>query len=276
MAGDNLPTVFLPHGAGPCFFMDWQPADTWNRMADWLRRLPDLAGGVPRAVLVISAHWEAAAFTVNARAAPGLLYDYYGFPAHTYRLAWPAPGAPELAEEVRDRLRGQGIGSESEHERGLDHGVFVPLKVAFPQADVPVVQLSLRAGLDPEEHIAVGRALTPLRRQGVLIVGSGMSYHNMRRLRRGGPAVDPASERFDAWLAETVALPRAEREQRLAAWERAPGARNAHPSAEHLLPLHVAAGAGGDDTGGKAFEDRVLGSVQSAFVFGSPVSDQRA
>ncbi len=141
--------------------------------------------------------------------------------------------------------------------------------MAFPQADVPVVQLSLRAGLNPAAHMAAGRALAPLRDDGVLIVGSGMSYHNMRQLRRGGPAVDPASERFDTWLAETVGLPRAEREQRLADWERAPGARNAHPSAEHLLPLHVAAGAGGDDPGGKAFEDRVLGSVQSAFVFGA-------
>ncbi|MCO6440613.1 MAG: dioxygenase [Nitrococcus mobilis] len=248
--------------------MDWQPHGTWDRMASWLRGLVYQVGGKPKALMVVSAHWETAAFTVNGQVQPELLYDYEGFPEHTYRLTWPAPGAPALAAEVQTLLAAEGLAVAEDHERGLDHGVFIPMKLAFPEAEVPVVELSLRSGLDPGEHLVAGRALAALRRQGVLIIGSGMSYHNMSRLRQGGAALDPDSERFDAWLAETVALPRAQREQQLIEWARAPGARASHPREEHLLPLHVVAGAAGDDPGLKVFEDQVLGSVQSAFLFG--------
>ncbi|WP_458524416.1 DODA-type extradiol aromatic ring-opening family dioxygenase [Onishia taeanensis] len=264
-----LPTVFLPHGAGPCFFMDWQPAGLWDRMAAWLGGLTDVLKVKPRAILVVSAHWQAEAFTVNAQAAPPLYYDYYGFPDHTYRLSWPAPGDPSLAAAVRERLSAAGVPTAEEHRRGLDHGVFIPLKLVFPEAEVPVVQLSLKEGLDPAEHLAMGRALAPLREQGVLIIGSGMSYHNMARLTRGDTAVDPDSQAFDAWLSETVALPAEARASRLKDWSAAPGARGAHPEEEHLLPLFVAAGAGGEAPGVKAFEDEVMGSVHSAFVFGA-------
>lgn len=264
----KLPTVFVPHGAGPCFFMDWDPADTWDRMATWLRGVVELAGAKPRMIVAVSGHWEAPAFTVNAQRAPGLLYDYSGFPEHTYRLTWPAPGSPELAARIRQLLSNAAFESAEEHGRGLDHGVFIPMKLAFPAADVPVVQLSLRVGLDAAEHLAMGRALEPLRRENVLIIGSGMSFHNMRRLRSGGTDVDPDSQRFDAWLAETVALPRADREQRLVHWDRASGGRASHPREEHLLPLHVVAGAAGEDAGERVFTDHVMGSVQSAFRFG--------
>ena len=265
----TLPTVFLPHGAGPCFFMDWPPAGTWDRMGGWLRGLVDHVGARPRALVVVSAHWEAPAFTVNAQAAPALLYDYSGFPEHTYRLAWPAPGAPDLAARIRALLTGAGIDSGEEHRRGLDHGVFIPLKLAFPDADVPVVQLSLKAGLDPAAHLALGHALAPLRDDGVLIVGSGMTFHNMRRFKAAGAGVDADSQRFDAWLAQTVALPRAERERYLIDWAQAPGGRASHPREEHLLPLHVVAGAAGDDAGAQSLADTVLGSVQSAYLFGA-------
>ena len=268
MSPSTLPTLFVPHGAGPCFFMDWEPADTWSRMASWLRSVPELIGAQPRALLVISAHWEAPHFSVNAQAAPPLLYDYSGFPPHTYDLEYPAPGSPEIAAEVRALLADAGISSEAEHARGLDHGVFIPMKVAFPLADVPIVQLSLKRGLDPVEHLALGRALAPLRRSGVLIIGSGMSYHNMRRFSINDTDLDPDSVRFDAWLAETVGLPPDIREQRLTAWAAAPGGRASHPREEHLLPLHVVAGAAGDDAGQRAFQDRVIGSTQSAFMFG--------
>lgn len=264
-----MPTVFLPHGAGPCFFMDWQPADTWDRMGGWLRGLTAQLDVAPTSILVVSAHWEALEFTVNAQSAPSLLFDYSGFPEHTYRLTWPAAGSPALAARVRELLGDANIASAKDHQRGLDHGVFIPMKLAFPEADVPVVQLSLRRGLDPAEHLALGRALAPLRSEGVLIIGSGMSFHNMQRFRRdGGDGVDADSQRFDAWLAETVSLPRVEREMRLVNWAQAPGGRESHPREEHLLPLHVIAGAAGDDAGHKAFEDRVLGSVQSAYLFG--------
>lgn len=268
-ANDALPTVFMPHGAGPCFFVDWNPPGTWDRMATWLRGLAAQLGTKPKAMAVVSAHWQASLFTVNTQSAPGLLYDYSGFPAHTYQLTWPAPGTPALAGQIRELLAGADIDSAEEHERGLDHGVFIPLKLVFPDADVPVAQLSLRAGLDPAQHIAAGRALAPLREEGVLIIGSGMSFHNMPRLRAGGPGIDPDSQRFDQWLSETVALPRRQREQRLLSWAEAPGGRAAHPHAEHLLPLHVVAGAAGDDPGRKVLEDHVLGSVQSAFMFGA-------
>lgn len=263
-----LPTVFLPHGAGPCFFMDWNPPDTWRRMETWLRGLIDRIGTRPEAVVVVSAHWEAPVFTVNTQARPGLLFDYYGFPDHTYHLTWPAPGDPALAGRVRQLLEAVGLVSGEDHHRDLDHGVFIPLKLVFPDADVPVVQLSLREGLDPAEHLALGRALEPLRREGVLIIGSGMSYHNMARLRLGGKSADPDSRRFSDWLTETLALPRVEREKRLTGWSRAPGGRLSHPREEHLLPLHVVAGAAGEDRGRLAFEDQVIGSVQSAFLFG--------
>jgi len=263
-----LPTLFVPHGAGPCFFMDWEPADTWLRMEAWLRAVPGLLGARPSAVVVVSGHWEAPAFTVNTQPAPPLLYDYSGFPPHTYQLEYPAPGSPELASRVQALLDNAGLSSATEQQRGLDHGVFIPMKLIYPQADLPVVQLSLRHGLDPAEHIAAGRALAPLRREGVLIIGSGMSYHNMRRFRFDDSAPDPDSVRFNQWLAETVAQPSTEREQRLADWAQAPGGRASHPREEHLLPLHVVAGAAGEQAGRQAFEDRVLGSMQSAFIFG--------
>ncbi|MDD3763914.1 MAG: class III extradiol ring-cleavage dioxygenase [Nevskiales bacterium] len=264
-----MPTVFVPHGAGPCFFMDWDPPDTWRAMGDWLRALPRLVGATPQALLLVSAHWEAPRFAVNGRAHPGLLFDYGGFPPHTYELRWPAPGAPALAERAAQLLAGAGIEIEIEQRRDWDHGVFIPMMLAFPQADVPVLQLSLRAGLDPAEHLAVGRALAPLREEGVLIVGSGMSYHNLRAFFSGSPAVLAASRSFDDWLAETVACPAPEREARLQRWQEAPAALASHPRAEHLLPLHVVAGAAGGDPGAKVFEDVVLGSVQSACLFGA-------
>jgi aromatic ring-opening dioxygenase catalytic subunit (LigB family) len=269
MSSELLPTIFLPHGAGPCFFMDWPPAGSWDAMADGLRGLTSRLDVAPKAIVVVSAHWEAPVFTVNTQSTPGLLYDYSGFPEHTYRLTWPAPGAPPLAARMRKLLASSGLDSAGDAQRGLDHGVFIPMKLVFPQADVPVVQLSLRRGLDPAEHLALGRALAPLRGDGVLIIGSGMSFHNMQRFQRDNGGVDADSQRFDAWLTETVAMPRSERERRLIDWEQAPGARASHPREEHLLPLHVIAGAGAGDPGSKLFETRVLGSLQSAFVFGA-------
>lgn len=263
----RLPTIFLPHGAGPCFFMDWQPADTWNRMRAWLAGLVTELGVQHRALLVVSAHWQAPVFTVTDQARPELLFDYYGFPEATYQLTWPAPGDPDLAANVRQRLEQTGLPNAGASDRGLDHGVFIPMKLSFPDASLPVVQLSLRRGLDPQEHLAMGKALAGLREQGVLIIGSGMSYHNMTRFRSGTDAIDPASRQFDDWLTDTVQATPDERTDRLIAWADAPGARIAHPEEEHLLPLHVVAGAGSNSRGQRLFTDTVMGSVQSAFVF---------
>lgn len=264
-----LPCFYLPHGGGPCFFMDWElgPADTWDRMEALLRGLLGTLPARPRALLVISAHWEADPVRINGSPQPELIYDYYGFPPHTYELRYPAPGDPALAARIAGSLHAAGIAAAVDPAHGLDHGVFIPGLLIHPPADIPVVQISLHPGLDPAFHLALGAALAPLRREGVLILGSGMSYHNMAILMRQ-PQRNPAGEAFDAWLAESCALPRIERDSRLAHWAEAPGAREAHPREEHLLPLHVVAGAAGEDRGQRIYRDRVLGAPVSAFAFG--------
>jgi len=267
-----MPTLFIPHGGGPCFFMDWDPPDEWDRHRQYLRGLSATLPERPKALLVISGHWEEPAFTVQCNAAPPLLFDYGGFPPQTYELTWPAPGDPALSDRVYDLIRAAGLPAAKETARGFDHGIFVPLKVAFPDADIPCVQLSLANDLDPERHIALGQALAPLREEGVLIIGSGNTYHNMgvmMRSMRGGPQDDTAGTEFDAWLTEAVTCADPdERNRRLAHWSEAPGGRAAHPREEHLIPLHVVAGAAGSDIGRKTLEDKVLGVLESAFRFG--------
>src|SRR3954468_16201058 len=202
----TLPTVYLPHGAGPCFFMEWQrgPADTWDRTAAYLRGLVASLPERPKAILVVSGHWEAPAFTVGSAPSPELIFDYYGFPETTYELTFGAPGSPGLAKRIRALLAEAGLPAAEDPGRGWDHGVFVPLKLVTPDADIPVVQLSLKADLDPAAHLAAGRALAPLRDEGVLIVGSGMSWHNMRGF---GPAYSAKAATFDAWLETALTDP---------------------------------------------------------------------
>ena len=263
----TLPTLYIPHGAGPCFFMDWTrgPADTWDATAAWLKGLVANLPERPKAILMISGHWEAPVFTVGSAPAPPMLFDYNGFPEHTYRLAFAAPGSPALAARVQELLRGAGIPTARDATRGYDHGVFVPLLLATPDADIPVVQLSLRADLDPGAHLDAGRALAPLRDEGVLIVGSGMSWHNM-----GGfsPAFTVRSEAFDAWLGRAVANP-AGRDEALRRWDQAPYAREAHPREEHLAPLFVAAGAARGEPGRLSFRDTVMDVTISGYRFGA-------
>ncbi len=253
------PALYIPHGGGPCFFMPPPPDEParWIAMGDYLRRLPSMLPGRPDALLVVSGHWEMRNPTVLAALKPGLLFDYYGFPPYTYELTYPAPGAPDLARTVRMLLAEAGFESDEALERGYDHGVFVPMKVAFPEADIPILQLSLRTGLDPAEHIAIGRALAPLRARNILIIGSGLSFH-----------CAPA-DAFDRWLTEVLcdgAI--ADREAKLAHWSAAPGARLCHPREEHLLPLMVAAGAGAGAAGSHAFRGTIWGKAVSAFHFG--------
>jgi aromatic ring-opening dioxygenase catalytic subunit (LigB family) len=195
------------------------------------------------------------------------LYDYSNFPPHTYRLTYPAPGAPELAAKVRKLLAEAGIESDTELERGYDHGIFIPLKVSFPEADIPILQLSLQNGLDPSRHMAIGKALASLRAENILVIGSGLSFHNLRAL--GDPSVDAPAEAFDHWLTETLcSVPPKEREARLAQWSRAPAARICHPREEHLLPLMVAVGAASDEPGQQKFSGKIWGKAVSAYHFG--------
>jgi aromatic ring-opening dioxygenase catalytic subunit (LigB family) len=266
----RLPTAFVPHGAGPCFFMEWTrgPADAWDRTASFLRGFVAALPERPRAVLAISGHWEERVFTVGSAPRPAMIFDYSGFPEHTYRLRYDAPGAPDLAHRVRGLLDGAGMPAAEDPARGFDHGVFVPLMLMLPDADVPVIPLSLAAGLDPAAHLAAGRALAPLRDEGVLILGSGMSWHNMRGF---SPAYTARSERFDAWLHDALADP-ARRDEALRNWAAAPHAREAHPREEHFAPLFVAAGAADGERGRRVFRDVVMDVALSAYVFGAPSS----
>jgi len=262
------PAFYIPHGGGPCFFMTWTagPPDTWDRMGAWLGQLGATLADRPAAIVIVSAHWETPVVAVTSAEQPPLIYDYYGFPQHTYALRYDAPGDPEIARDIVDRLNAAGIGAAPDPSRGFDHGVFIPLKVMFPEADIPVVQVSLHESLDPALHLAIGRALAPLRQRNILLIGSGMSYHNLP-LMMSGAAVLEDSDRFDSWLFETCGMAPAARDPRLCAWNTAPAALDAHPRAEHLLPLMVAAGASADTSGRRIFSDRVMGSTVSAFAF---------
>ena len=271
----RLPTLYIPHGGGPCFFMETPPGlprDLWDRMAVYLRGIDASLLTRPQCLLVISGHWEAERPTVNTATRPPLLFDYYGFPEHTYRLTYPVAGSPSLARRVRELLAAADIPSDEEPERGLDHGVFIPFKLVYPDADIPLVQLSLNRNLDAATHMALGRALEPLRDEGVLIVGSGMSYHNLRDFFSSDPRAMRAAVEFDDWLNEAVTeTDSATRAQKLAAWRQAPGARAAHPRAEHLIPLMVAAGAAGQDPGRRSYNEPLLGKPVSGFQFGWPM-----
>ncbi|WP_404710357.1 DODA-type extradiol aromatic ring-opening family dioxygenase [Sphingomonas sp. MMS24-J13] len=266
----TMPTFFIPHGGGPCFFMDWTlmggPADTWNRTEAWLRGLLASLPEQPKGIVVISGHWEEKAFTASTATAPGMIYDYNGFPPHTYHLQYPAPGAPALAERVVELLTAAGLPARTDPSRGFDHGVFIPFLLIAPDASIPIVPLSLKSDLNPEEHLAAGRALAALRDEGILIVGSGMSFHNMGAFFR--PAATQPSAVFDQWLTQAIEADPSARWQALARWAEAPAGRLSHPREEHLLPLMVAAGAGGESAGTRAFKDNVMYADVSAFRFG--------
>jgi aromatic ring-opening dioxygenase catalytic subunit (LigB family) len=263
----RMPVVFLPHGGGPWPFVDLGMVSRpeVEELAGYLRSLRALPKTPPKALLVISAHWEERVPTLMTSPKPPMLYDYYGFPPASYQITWPAPGQPALAARVRELLREHGLESASDEQRGFDHGTFIPLKLTYPEADVPTVQLSLVQGLDPTQHLALGRALAPLRDEGVLIVGSGMTFHNLRKF---GPAGQQDSETFDAWLRESMVLEDAARDRRLASWQEAPAARAAHPREEHLLPLMVVAGAAGADRATVAWNGTFGGVRLSAYHFG--------
>lgn len=267
-ATQRMPVYYVPHGAGPCFFMDWKPADTWDRMAAFLKGVAATLPAKPKAIVLVSGHWLEPQFTATGHANPDLIYDYYGFPPHTYELTYPAPGAPELAARLAQLISENGGKAAVDAQRGFDHGVFIPLKLMFPDAQIPVVQLSLRSDLDPAAHLDAGRALASLRDEGVLIVGSGMSFHNMRAY--GDTTYTSLSEAFDAWLTTTVESPAHERNARLEAWSEAPHARDCHPprAEEHLLPLMVVAGAAQESPGSKVYSERIMETAISAFRFG--------
>jgi aromatic ring-opening dioxygenase catalytic subunit (LigB family) len=243
--------------------------DSKSKSADFMRNLRSIAGlpRNPRAILVVSAHWEESEHTVLTSARPGLYFDYYGFPDHTYKLEWPVPGAPDVAKLVVDQLKLSGIKCLEDSKRGLDHGVFVPLKLAYPEADVPVLQLSLKKNLDIADHLRLGEALQPLRTQGILIIGSGQTTHNFGAM---GVAKTPDwCHRFGHWFHDALTntnYTAAQRRQLLANSQRESSFSSAHPRIEHYLPSIVVCAAAGFQPGVILYEEIVLGAMMMSSV----------
>lgn len=264
-----MPVLYIPHGGGPLPLLGEQNHRALTAFLQTLgAHLPR-----PKALLMISAHWEEPIAYVSSAAAPAMIYDYSGFPPESYQFQYPAPGHAELANKMIELLSAQGIAAALNPSRGFDHGTFVPLMLIHPAADIPVVQLSLLKSLDPAAHIALGRALAPLREDGVLIIGSGLSFHNMQAFFSGAPEVRGRSEKFDDWLTQLLTAAdgsTAARQASLEQWQHAPEARYCHPREEHLLPLHVCFGAasGASPQAARNFTGTLFNTCISGFIWG--------
>lgn len=262
---NNAQIVYFSHGGGPLPILG-DPGhkamvDFMNHLSSQLRR--------PEAILVISAHWEETPATVLGAGRPEMFYDYYGFPDEAYEINYPAPGSPELAKKIIGLLEKNGLAGRVDNERGFDHGLFIPLKLMYPEADIPSLQLSLLRGLNPGAHIALGKALRELKGEKILVIGSGFSFHNMNAFAwQGNDAADARNDTFQNWLinVSTSSIPPADREQRLIDWEKAPYARYCHPREEHLLPLHVCVGLA-DKPAKLIFDDKILGKRSVGFLW---------
>ena len=266
MSHTTLPTLFVSHGGGPWPFVDGM-REMFAKSAREFAALPGRLPARPKAVLVITGHWEAPEFSVSTSEHPPMDYDYSGFPPHTYQLQYPAPGSPALAARVTALLATGGIACQQDPTRGFDHGTFVPLGLMYPQADMPIVLLSMKSGYNAAEHFRVGQLLAPLRDEGVLILGSGLTFHNMRGF--GNPASTPVAAAFERYLNDAVTQPdAAQRQHLLEHWTQGPGARLTHPREDHLIPLLVAAGAAGADRGERIFVDHALAVDMASYQFG--------
>lgn len=268
MATQLSRVLYIPHGGGPLPVLG---DERHKHLAVFLRGVAK-ALGRPSAILVVSAHWEEGEPTITSASRPDLIYDYYGFPPQSYELQYPAPGAPRLAGTIQALIEASGVKAKLDDRRGFDHGLFVPLLLMYPEAHIPCLQLSLLESLDPAEHIALGSAIAALRRQNVLIVGSGMSFHNMREFFVSDEKSNDACNQFDGWLRETCTDPELSadnRKKRLLDWERAPAARFCHPREEHLLPLYVCYGAAAVETptATVVFNEEVMGKKVTALLW---------
>lgn len=235
--------LYIAHGGGPMPLLgDQSHHDMVEKLREAAAKMPK-----PSAILVISAHWETDVPHVTNAAKPELIYDYYGFPPESYAIEYPAPGEPTLAEQVLGAITAAGIEAKGDAIRGFDHGLFVPLKLMYPDADIPCIQLSLMNHLDAEAHIKLGQALQTLDYDNLLILGSGFSFHNMRAFFAPNHAeADSQNAAFQAWLELVCSdqdMDEHQRQHMLVNWQEAPHARFCHPREEHLLPLHVCYGA---------------------------------
>jgi 4,5-DOPA dioxygenase extradiol len=257
--------VYFSHGGGPLPIL----GDASHKaMVEFMTRLPSQLT-TPDAILVISAHWEESAVTVLGAPPPAMFYDYYGFPEEAYAINYPAPGNPELASRISGLLEKNNIPTRIDSRRGFDHGLFIPLKLMYPRADIPSLQLSLLRGLHPAAHLALGKALRELLPENILVIGSGFSFHNLGAFTwTAEDEADPANDAFQDWLIEvcTGSISPSERENRLIEWAQAPSARYCHPREEHLLPVHVCQGMA-DNPAQLVFDDQILGKRAVAFLW---------
>lgn len=258
--------LYLSHGGGPLPLLGDKAHE---ELVAFLKKVTPALGS-PSAILVISAHWEEDKPTITSGASPSLIYDYYGFPDESYSIEYPAPGAPMLAQKTTELLQHQGIDASLTDQRGFDHGLFVPLKIMYPEANIPCLQLSLVKSLRPDEHIRIGQALAGLLAQQVLVIGSGFSFHNLKAFFAPSTMETQAmNDVFEQWLIDTCTnrrITESEREQRLISWESAPAARYCHPREEHLLPLHVCYGVAGAPAR-QAFRFEIMTKKASAYLW---------
>lgn len=258
--------LYLSHGGGPLPLLGDEAHQEMVENLEYLARtIPE-----PSAVIVVSAHWEAPRPTLTGAEQPSLIYDYHGFPGAAYRIQYPAPGNPYLAQRIAGLFAEQGIPADIDEQRGFDHGLFVPLKILYPKANIRCLQLSLVDTLDPQEHMRIGQVLSGLSDDKILVIGSGLSFHNMKALMSNRTNEDDSlNEAFEQWLMETCTsktFNEAERQRRLTNWASAPGARYCHPREEHLLPLHVCYGVARAPAR-EAFSFRVMGRMASAYLW---------
>jgi|TARA_R110001592_G_C13166650_1_gene749472 aromatic ring-opening dioxygenase catalytic subunit (LigB family) len=264
----NLNIAFISHGGGPMPLLN---DPDHEKLVVYLKLL---AGKLekPSAILLISAHWEATVATITANANPKMIYDYSGFPTETYQLQYPSPGEPALADKVKQVLQEAGIHVKLDHQRGYDHGLYVPLMLMYPEADIPAIQLSLVNNLDPAQHLAMGKAIQSLDYDNLLVIGSGFSFHNMREFF--APNTEDRrmkNQEFEHWLHTTLSdrqLPETERNKRMVNWVKAPNARYCHPREEHLLPLHICYGLAGRASDEHEYVT-ILNKQSSAFLWRS-------
>jgi 4,5-DOPA dioxygenase extradiol len=257
--------VYMSHGGGPLPILG---DASHMAMIEFMQQLP-MRLHKPDVILVVSAHWEEGVVTLQGARNPAMLYDYYGFPPEAYEIAYPAPGDPDLAKRITDILDAHGIRAAVDHERGYDHGLFIPLKMMYPNADIPCLQISLLQGLDSKAHLELGKTISSLVTENMLVVGSGFSFHNLRAFTFGAKeSADARNDAFQDWLIEvcTGNMNREERERLLVEWERAPSARYCHPREEHLLPLHVCMGMAGASAE-LVFNDYIAGKRALAFLW---------
>ncbi|HEX9674024.1 MAG TPA: class III extradiol ring-cleavage dioxygenase [Burkholderiales bacterium] len=255
MRNGRQPAIFVSHGS-PTLPLERGAA------VDFLRGLGS-ALGRPQAILAVSAHWDTTRPAVSAVEQPETIYDFYGFPPELYRLRYPAPGAPKLAERVAGLLEEKGLRADIDPARGLDHGAWTPLYHMYPKADIPVTQFAIQSRLGPAHHVRLGETLKPLRDEGVLIFASGGATHNLRELsyQRGNPVPQPWVAEFNEWLADAVLAGR--RDDLIAYREKAPHAVRNHPTDEHLIPLFVALGAGSADSAPQRLHTSISSGVIS-------------